>query len=865
MTIFQPFRPSVSESPIITTITGASTTIAHIGYIKIFFQNLAGVNLGSTAVQFNIVAGQGIKILIPAIMVKSGELPEYYIIGCSSTGNLGTYVQIAKIKALSPSGNLIPLPLSVDINSDNSFNLNLTSIDYSLLPIDVPLGKLAIDLYTGTYYQKELTEWILFWKGNTFLIEPNSIDTIGGYLQPSLSLNNFTEDITYEGNGQFSRNFYIGYLNDSSFPIPANTLIGLAVLINGSASSSLAGRLEIRLRGYVSLSSGMLDTAPATGYPTLIWESDRDSSFIIPEELQSQSVALFSIRFNYSDSELSTINPNSTIALDLFLYNEGSVQAEFGSFTGNFISNVENNLEVTPNAGLALNINSGQVLINRRLSSIKPSQIISGILSNTINQKLIIDVELNARIEQNSYLNNVREEILAIIGTSPYEHIANISATINLISIGGIEVDLTNYIGNAKIRDTYPDGYIAGKDANYNVEKINIYLVEGTNIYKFTTDAILFSTQSIVINDLPLTVTALPTNLDNTKGLFEIESFTLTATTGTIPANSYTVYVSYEWLGDSITKIEMESSSLTIKVNSINDLLSGSPKFDVLKLRSINYDPITDIQEVAIYNKNNTLYKRLQSNATPEEIGSGVGITPSTGSIGLEYNFSNLTTINTTTGVLRFDLNDLTPLYDDSRLTDIFYIYVNYFDSPLARPDNSSLDVTEYLIDATRSYLVQVSNKENGTYALFYMFRGNILDANSVLFDVSYISGKLEVTDGDNLLIQWQHKFTGTNIIDQAFSSVIAPNVSNGYNFFKILLTGNLTINALSGYFIGQEIEFYLEQDAIGSRTVTFSSEYKNTAGIIITTTPNNIDIIKFKCVDTDVFVFYSIVSDISL
>jgi hypothetical protein len=867
MTIFQPFRPSISESPIITTITGASTTISHSGHIKVFFQNLAGVNLGSTAVQFNIVAGQGIRVSIPSTMVKSGELPEYYVIGCSSTGNLGTYVQIAKIKALSPSGNLTPLPLSVDINSDNSFNLNLTSANYSSLPINVSLGKLAIDLDTGTYYQKELTEWIPFWKGNTFLIEPNSIDTIGGYLQPSLSLNNFTEDITYEGNGQFSRNFYIGYLNDSSFPIPANTLIGLAVLINGSPSSSLAGRLEIRLRGYVSLSSGVLDTAPATGYPTLIWESDRDSSFIIPTELPSQSVVLFSVRFNYSDSELTTINPNSTIALDLFLYNEGSVQAEFGSFTGNFISNVENNLEVTPNAGLALNINSGQVLINRRLSSIKPSQIISGLIANTINQKLIIDVELNARIEQNTYVNNVREEILAIIGTSPYEHIANISATINLISNGGIEVDLVNYIGNAKIRDTYPDNYIAGKEGNYNVEKINIYLVEGTNIYKFTTDAILFSTQSIVINDLPLTVTALPTNLDNTKGLFEIESFTLTATTGTIPANSYTVYVSYEWLGDSITKIEMQSSSLTIKVNSINDLLSGSPKFDVLKLKSINYDPITDIQEIAIYNKNNTLYKRLQSNATPQEIGSG-SVLPSSGSIGgigLEYNFSNLTTINTTTGVLRFDLNDGTPTYTDARLTDIFYIYVNYFDSPLGRPDNSSLDVTEYLIDATRSYLIQVSNKENGTYALFYILGGNIINANSALFDVGYISGKLEINNNDKLLIQWQHKFTGTNIIDQAFSSIIAPNVSNGYNFFKILLTGNITINAPSGYFIGQEIEFYLEQDAIGSRTVTFSLEYKNTAGIIITTTPNNIDIIKFKCVDTDFFVFYSIVSDISL
>jgi hypothetical protein len=853
MTVFQPFRSSISESPILTTITGTSTTISHSGYIKVFFQNLAGVNLGSIATQFNIVAGQGIRISIPATMVKSGELPEYYIIGCSFTGNIGTYVQIAKIKALSPSGNLIPLPLSVDINSDNSFNLNLTSINYSSLPVNVSLGKLAIDLETGTYFQKELTEWIPFWKGNTFLIEPNSIDTTGGYLQPSLSLINYTEDITYEGNGQFSRNFYIGYLNDSSFSIPANTLIGLAVLINGSPSSSLAGRLEIRMRGYVSLSSGLLDTAPATGYPTLIWEADKDSSFIIPNELLSQSVALFSVRFSYSDSELSTINPNSTIALDLFLYNEGSVKAEFGSFTGNFIVDIENNLEVTPNVGLSLNINSGQVLINRRISSIKLSQIISGLLSNTVNQKLIIDVELNARIEQNTYIKNVREEILAIIGTSPYEHIANLSATINLSSIGGIEINLVNYVGTSKIRNTYPDKYIAGKVTNYNVKKINIYLVQGANIYKYTIDAILFSTQNIVINSLPATTLVLPTNTDNTKGLFELESFTLIATTGTIPANSYTVYVSYEWLGDSITKIEMESSFLTVKVNSGTNLFSGSPKFDVLKLRNINYDPITDIQEIAIYNKNNELYKRKENNAIAELLGSGSSLGSTSYPLGLEFNFASVTNSNNNTGELRFDFDDLTPVYDNLRLNEIFYIHVSYSDSPNARNENTSNDQTEYLLDAAKAYLVQVNNNTNGTYATFRNYTP-IYNVSSITFDVVLISGKLEVNAGDDLIFQWSHKYSGNFLITQAYSTSFIPNLSNGATFFKIDLSGNIIIAAPFGAIIGQEWEIYLKQDATGGRTITLNSVYISGSPIILSTNPNVFDILKFKCVATDLY-----------
>ncbi len=613
MTVFQPFRINIAESPILTTISGSVST-AKTGYIKIFFQNLAGTNLGSVSSQFNITASQGLRVTIPQNMVKTGELPERYIIGYSTTGNDNTFIQIASIKALDSTGELLALPSSVDITTEDGFNSNLSASSFNTLPSNVQSGKLAVVLDTGAYYQYLNNVWISFWKGNTQLIEPVNVDSTGGYLQDSISLNTFTENIFYAANGNFSRSFYIGYLNDGASPIPSSTLVGLVVLINGVPNSSLAERLEIRLRGYVSLSTGELDTSSAVGYPTLIWNGSRDSGFIIPTDLPSQSVALFSVRFKYNASELSTVQPNSSIALDLFLYTQGSTQADYGAFTGNFIADIGEYLAVTPSTGLALNIASGQALVGKRQSTIKQPQVISQLLNNTINQKLIIDSEINARIEQSAYVLRSNEAVLAVVDTIP----ANIISTAKSISVpasGGIQISLINYITSNKIRSDYPDEYIAGKAGTFNVDNINVYLYNGTTYYKYTLLAANIANQIITITDLPNTTPSLPVSSANEYGLYKPDSYTLSSLSGNLPVGTYQVYIEYQWLNTSVTRIQAKSSTFTIKkLGTFVNTLSATPKYDAIVLSELGYDPTTQSNEIVLFNKNNELAYRTEDN-----------------------------------------------------------------------------------------------------------------------------------------------------------------------------------------------------------------------------------------------------------
>jgi hypothetical protein len=853
MNIFQPFRLNIAESPTLSVISG-TTTIPHSGWIKVFFQNLAGVNLGSTAVQFTLLVNQGLLVTIPSNMIKSGEIPEYIVIGCSPTNNVGSFVQIAKIKTIDNSGNILPIQFQQFLETDNTFNLSLTAANFASLPNNVPNGKIAIDLSSGTYFEKTDTTWIPFWKGNTYLIEATAVDGDGGYLQGILSLETFTDEIFYEGNSQYSRNFYLGYFNDSSFELIAGTLLGVAVLINGKPSNSLSGKLEIRLRGYVSIATGELDTAPATGYPTILWSGEKDSSFNLPVNVPADTVVLFSIRFNYSDSEISSVNANSTINVDIFLYNDSSVPAEYGALTGDHITQSGNLLKVTPDLGLSLNVSSGQLLINKRISKIGSNSTVSGLALETSGQKLITDVELNLRIENDTYVTNIREAILAIIDTNAYEHLSALLGNINLVAGRGIEIDVTNFVTAAKVRSNYPDLYIADQQAVFNVDKINIYLVYGTTIYKFVNDAINTPIQTFQITTLPPSTPALTTNLDPKAGLFEPVSYSLSSIAGSLPAGIYNVYVSYEWVGASVTKIESSNSNFTIKrLGNISNALNNVPIYNNIKLINQATDPDTELNQIAIYNKGNELYKRRQSNGVIELLAAGLGAGGASYPLGLEFTFAGATTNNNNIGELRFDFNDLTLVYDNLRLNDIFYIHVAYFDSANAHQNNTSADQTELLIDASKAYLVQVNNNTNGTYATFINYNA-IYNTFSVSFDVVLVAGKLEVNEGDNLVFQWQHRYNDFNDITETYSTPFTPNLTTK-NFFRLILTGNITINEPFNPSIGKEWDVYLQQDSTGSRLLTLDPIYLVESPLVLSTTPNAFDIIRFKCVANSVYI----------
>jgi hypothetical protein len=127
---------------------------------------------------------------------------------------------------------------------------------------------------------------------------------------------------------------------------------------------------------------------------------------------------------------------------------------------------------------------------------------------------------------------------------------------------------------------------------------------------------------------------------------------------------------------------------------------------------------------------------------------------------------------------------------------------------------------------------------------------GSIASSSDVTFN-NVVDSQLLAYDGTTA--KWKNK-TATpalpRVVALTYTSTLSPNADTS-DIATITLAGNPTINAPLGTVTdGQKIEMHLKQDATGSRTVTWASNYSFATGLpapTLSTAANATDILGFR------------------
>jgi len=120
---------------------------------------------------------------------------------------------------------------------------------------------------------------------------------------------------------------------------------------------------------------------------------------------------------------------------------------------------------------------------------------------------------------------------------------------------------------------------------------------------------------------------------------------------------------------------------------------------------------------------------------------------------------------------------------------------------------------------------------------------------------INITSGELtcpNVTEDDQ-----QNAFVGAQVptlVTETFTSSWTPDFSAS-NAFKMVLTGNTTINKPTNLVAGSMVTFILVQDGTGSRTASFNSAFKFDDTPTLSTGEDSVDIVNILVTDTDTLV----------
>lgn len=572
MSVFSFSRDTISTVPILSAIAGGTTTASGTLFFKIYNQNLAGNNFGSNPASVSWTAGQQVRVQVPTAMRATGEFVERFVIAGSPSGNAGTWVQLAVIEAMDANGAPLALPLTVDLSSDYDLSFVKSAATVAALPTTARLGALTtIAALGGSVYRFEATSWPIPADGigviavaggrwvkhyGTFNPEPVSMAGAGGQRQNNGAIATPTKLIGYLG-GSFSRSFYYSVYNDSATQdLIAGTNIGLTVLADGQpVTAQLSGRIEITLVGYVG-ANGVLDTAPASGLPSLLYDYTNVGQVFLPTNLPSGSQAVYRLRFNYSAVDFS--QPVRSILVNLQPYATAPTQAPWAGLAGDsFIADSGGRFRFFPGLGLSGQVDDGQITVNRYQSPVTPEQIVVGFAASTTGQLAITNATGQVLRQPGGYTLGTAEIMLATVGTIAGEHIRTNLGSVTLSTAGGVNVTVTNPVdvgGRATVRANYSDNRIAGISGfcRFNPISVAIYLTSGGTTYRTVVTPLNQTSQVFTLNAPGSTVAApVATNF----GLFDPTGASATTTTGTIPAGTYQISIGYVYDGNQITSI----------------------------------------------------------------------------------------------------------------------------------------------------------------------------------------------------------------------------------------------------------------------------------------------------------------------
>jgi hypothetical protein len=494
--------PALTVSSISGTTTSAS---AATYYFWLQYRNIAGYSVISSAVSIAISAGQGASITIPsgAAPSPSGVDIKEYVILAAKTSDPSTACVVAKQPGYT--SDLVTVntpPFTISLTTDNHFSLSKHVATNSALPSSGQL--LGMRRYVddiSVIKEWNGTAWVpcnpqIF---NTYVVLDSSTN---GQAIPLSSIIDSTFVLAPPYNTDSgSLSVPVGYwiVNDSATnPILQGTRIGLTVQINGldvSGVTGIVGGLFLTFKGYVNVTTGVLDTYDATGTATMstlgvtVPYQGPGTVLALPKDLPPGSAYWLQVQLNASTAQLNNRCVNGALLQFFpFFYTDFATYNPSGDLLGSFISNNAGLRRIVPQRGLgALVLQGSGNLVSPVGGSfsfpLRGAQALVGLATNTASQNVIVTVNGTCFVLTTALTNDVA--LRAIVGT--LNGTGNPSAWAGSVSLTPTSLLNITVTYPTAIRSNYPDVIAGSTLGAFNAGFVRIYVqpVGGGTILQF--------------------------------------------------------------------------------------------------------------------------------------------------------------------------------------------------------------------------------------------------------------------------------------------------------------------------------------------------------------------------------------------
>lgn len=559
-------------------------------YLTVQGENRVGLNLPTTPVLINYSIGDEIVVeLKPTLITKAEDVHAFVI--SANTVNDTNFFQIGKYKPTI-------LPYSFIFNRTSQLLIN----EAVALPSDLPTTNLKngmirivsslssyFEYYTGSIATVDNINviydnngrWIKRSNPYTYIVDTETVlgcninfDTLDFNTdilhKPTPYLMDATDGVPVK----------YWYINNTSYPVPAGTQIGINVYLNNENSSIVfSGKLKTILHGYTNVIAGELDTSDSTGLfqmqyidVPVLYTPGRLSNLTLQKDLPVGEGLVVSIYPSFHASEVNNqIAPNSKLHCEFFNYLLSGTNTTIGTLTGNIIYQHNDLRRIVPGlVNTVIGLSGSGVVNNVEFTDVQET-VVTDLISNTANQSIVITGDGILYLEASGYKPKITEDIRAKVSTTAGES-TYISKTLNVTSSNkSIIIDVDNPVnvtGHGIVRSDYPDVIASNNKGDFNPPYVVVYLNNGTTIYRYETLAVVSDIQTIEISSLSglTTVTSIPVQSDIRFSLYKVDDIKLTeGTFGSIPVANYTIHVGYRYTGDEVTAISHAVSDGCIK------------------------------------------------------------------------------------------------------------------------------------------------------------------------------------------------------------------------------------------------------------------------------------------------------------
>lgn len=623
----------VSPPSPLSVLVGGGGAFAESGTIYLYWcaENAAGYTLLSDAIAVNYTPNQSIQVSLPAGARTAGTGFIFYHLAASPTPDASDAYRIARWKSYNADGTLktlLPVILS------RAAHLADPAVSAAPTPDDLPAGSDRIPGQTrlviapspegeSGYYLYDPDEigepdgdqiiedsasgrWVR--GAGTPLLQIVNPYGAGGCAQsakqadPSTALRQ-----TYKPNPDLpaAQIIPLRLYYRAEEAIPSGTPLDLKLYLNEEFKPGLLDRaLKVEFVGYVNLANGLLDTADPdsnTGQmdgigQEIIWEDGKGLLFF-PKEMPIGFAYYLLIRAFFSENQMQgLLLPGSILSVDLSPQPLAGYKTDLWLLTGDAVFSTGDRYRIKPDYGPAARVGKGKPIVKGYTCPTQPERSVLGMSSNSYHAITVdghgahfvraaqwVGANIATPLEGSAIaLTGVlrpSEAIRAFVALESGFSEIYWSETIAVASGQSLRVTAT-YPWDAIaeegiIKESYP--ILGGERATFNPPYLTLWVrIGGTNIYRISTNYPILpgDSQIFLVSSLDAAEPqALPSAPSPDFCLFDSPAVVIEAIAGgSLPADSYEIGVSYNFVGNTITRISHATSLGCLKELDYADL-----------------------------------------------------------------------------------------------------------------------------------------------------------------------------------------------------------------------------------------------------------------------------------------------------